>query len=88
MNTFWQVNIGNLISAASVILVLWGFHRDNKKKLQKGIEEFNDIKDKVNQMFTWYTTNATAIIEMKTKLTLMYDIWFKGGSETAGNEGD
>lgn len=84
-NNFWQVNIGNILTIVSILLVLYGFHITNRSKIEEGIKEFTqfisqltELQGDFKEMKSWMALHAPMMAELKAKMDIIYKIWFEG----------
>lgn len=89
-NVFTVGNITAIIAVAistfALFLTLLKFHKENKTNIQKGISELEEMKAKVNKMFTWFDSDKLPRLE--ARMELIYKLWFKGDEETHESSGD
>lgn len=77
LSGFWSISLGNIVGTVTMLLALWSFHQSNKTRIKDSVKEFEELKNKIAQVHTWFTTNSQSLEELKIKVDLMYSIWFK-----------
>lgn len=70
--SFWKLDLGNVLTLVIILLTLVKMHTSNKSDIKKGIVEYNDLKNKAENMYDWFCENK----DISGKVNLMYK-WFE-----------
>lgn len=55
---FWEVNLGNILTAFVLLLSFWAAHVSNVRRVRQSASEFQDMKTKLNLIYMWFTNNV------------------------------
>ena len=55
---FWDVNFGNLLTIALLMLSFWAAHITNVRRIQKSAAEWQEMKTKLSIIYEWFAHNV------------------------------
>lgn len=56
MSQFWHVDLGNVLTAASLMLGFWTAHRAIVSRIQKSADRMARIEERLNTVYDWFVS--------------------------------
>lgn len=57
-HSFWEVNLGNVITLGALLLSFWTAHRGNIKRIEDAASRMTEIETKLSLIYDWFQNNV------------------------------